>query len=53
MSRYVAGVGIMLVAFLGGSSIRRNFVLMIVIVQILFPKSLILVEFEYLPSVIV
>jgi hypothetical protein len=53
MSRYVAGVGIVLIAVLGGSSVRQNFVLMIVIVQILFPKALIIVEFEYLPIVIV
>jgi hypothetical protein len=53
MSRYVAGVGIVLVGFHGGSSVRRNLVLMIVIVQILFPESLIIVEFEYLPIVIV
>jgi hypothetical protein len=53
MSRYVAGVGIVLVAFLGGLSVRCNFVLMIVIVRILFPKALIIVEFEYLPIVIV
>jgi hypothetical protein len=53
MSRYVAGVGIVLVAFLGDSSVRRNFVLMIVIVRILFPKALIIVKFEYLPIVIV
>jgi hypothetical protein len=50
MSRYVAGVGIVLVAVLGGSSVR---LLMIVIIQILFPKALIIVEFYYLPIVIV
>jgi hypothetical protein len=53
MSRYVADVGIVLVAVLGGSSVCHNFVLMIVIIQILFPKVLILVEFEYLPIMIV
>jgi hypothetical protein len=53
MSGYVAGVGIVLAAILGGSFVHRNFVLMIVIIRILFPKALIIVEFEYLPIMIV